>query len=53
MDINKKLNNIVEAVFVLSLVGILVFVSNISIIPLALVPVLFSIYIFRIVTPHS
>lgn len=47
MDINKKLNNIVEAVFVLSLVGILVFVSNISIIPLALVPVLFSIYIFR------
>lgn len=47
MDINKKLNNIVEAVFMLSLVGILVFVSNISIIPLALVPVLFSIYIFR------
>lgn len=47
MDINKKLNNIVEAVFMLSLIGILVFVSNISIIPLALVPVLFSIYIFR------
>lgn len=47
MDINKKLNKIIEVIFMIALVGILVFVSNISIISLGLVPVLFSIYIFR------
>lgn len=47
MDINKKLNKVIEVIFMIALVGILVFVSNISIISLGLVPVLFSIYIFR------
>lgn len=46
MEINEKLNRFMEAVFMVALVGILIFASDISILSLGMIPILFTSYIF-------
>lgn len=47
MDINENYKKVIEPIFMVALISILIFLSNVSLLMLATGPILLSIYIFK------